>query len=220
MSPARTSHVLPAAATYGVVRYVWGSAAGDGAGGVGGGGGGAGAVTTTPIVPILPSIVADAVALPALLAVTSPVADTLAIVGPTDIAHVTVRPVIVAPCASSATAVACAVCPVVRFADTIDTLTLATTAGGTVTLMASAPAFPSELAVIIVEPAAIPVISPVAETVAVAGAELDQLMGRLASRFPLASRSSAIAWVVLVTLIEAAGALTLTVATGIGTAGG
>ena len=100
---------------------------------------------------------------------TRPEALTVAIVGALD-AHVNVRPVIAAPCASAATALSCAVCPTVAAAGFGLTVTDATVFAATVS--GALPVFPSEIAVIVTEPFAIAVTRPLELTVANAGFEL------------------------------------------------
>jgi hypothetical protein len=79
-------------------------------------------------VPLFPSLVAVIVAEPGATAVTRPVPLTVATVGAL-LAHVTVRPVSVAPAASSRVTVSCCVAPVVRLALAGVTATVATGAG-------------------------------------------------------------------------------------------
>jgi hypothetical protein len=76
----------------------------------GAGGGGGAVVLVTPALPIFPSLVALMVALPAASALTSPAADTEAMVG-AELLHVIVRSVTTAPVESLTTAVACVVPP-------------------------------------------------------------------------------------------------------------
>lgn len=72
------------------------------------------------------------------------------------------------------------------------TLTVATGAGGGgVTVIADVPLFPSLVAVIVVDPANMPVTSPVDETLATEALDADQTTVRSVSTLPLASRSVA-----------------------------
>src|SRR5207253_5435774 len=93
-----------------------------------------GAVTVTPAVPLFPSLVAVIVADPAPVAVTNPVALTVA-TEPLLVAQVTARPTNGLPAASLGVAVSCEVCPVCRLIDAGLTLTVATGAGAQATVM-------------------------------------------------------------------------------------
>src|SRR6059036_54795 len=125
--------------------------------------------TVTAAVPLCPSLVAVIVAAPTATPVTSPVADTVA-TGPLFVVQVTTRPLSGVPLASLRVAVSCTVPPTYRFGATGLTATDATGTFATVTL--AVPLFPSLVAVIVTAPAATPVTSPVADTVAMAGFEL------------------------------------------------
>src|SRR5207244_246016 len=108
-----------------------------------------GGVTVTPAVPLFPSLVAVIVADPAPVAVTNPVALTVA-TEPLLVAQVTARPTNGLPAASLGVAVSCEVCPVCRLIDAGLTLTVATGVFETVTL--AVPLFPSLVAVIVAVP--------------------------------------------------------------------
>src|SRR5207249_1150622 len=100
--------------------------------------------------PLLPSDVAVIVVEPA----TTPVTRPLALTVPTEVlllAHVTVRPVSVLPFASFGVAVSWTVCPACTEAGAGLTVTDAT--GTSVTVTTDVPLCPSDVAVIVVEPA-------------------------------------------------------------------
>jgi hypothetical protein len=79
---------------------------------------------------------------------------------------------------------------------------------------AAVPDWPSLLAVMVTLPAAMPVTSPVAETVAIALSLLDQPTMRPDKGFPLASTSVAVSATVWFTVIVAVAGVTVTAATG------
>src|SRR5439155_531641 len=167
--------------------------------------------TVTAAVPLCPSLVAVIVAAPAATPVTSPVEDTVATAGVPD-AQVTDRPESTLPAASFRVVVSCTVAPTSTTAVAGLTVTDATGTIATVTL--AVPLFPSLVAVIVADPAATPVTSPAADTVAIAVFELVHATARPVSTFPAASFSVALSCVVAPTKIFAAAGLTVTEATG------
>src|SRR3989454_3573443 len=116
--------------------------------------------TVAAAVPLCPSLVAVIVAAPAATPVTSPVEDTVATAGVPD-AQVTDRPESTLPAASFRVVVSCTVAPTSTTAVAGLTVTDATGTIATVTL--AVPLCPSLVAVIIADPAATPVTSPLAE---------------------------------------------------------
>jgi hypothetical protein len=88
--------------------------------------------------------------------------------------------------------------------------------GRAVTVIADVPLRPSLVAVIVAEPPATPVTSPLEETVATTTLDVDHVTTRPVSTFPLASRSVACSCVVCPVPIVADDGLTATVATGAG----
>jgi hypothetical protein len=186
----------------------------------GGGGGGSGAVTVIAEVPLLPSLVAVMVADPATRPVTRPFEDTVATTV-LELDQVMGRPVRTVPPASRSVACNCVVCPAPTVAEAGATVTVATGAGGgAVTVMAAVPLFPSLVAVIVADPAATPVTSPVEETVAAPALEVVHVTARPVSTVPPASRSVACSCVVCPACTLAEDGATVTVATGGGGGGG
>jgi len=117
------------------------------------------------------------------------------------------------PCASFVVAVSGVVCPRYTFAVAGATVTVATGTG--VTVIAAVPLWPSLVAVIVTgPPAATPVTTPVALTVATAGLELVQVTVRPVSTFPPASRVVAVRGSVLPAWTEPVAGATVTLATG------
>src|SRR5687767_5499975 len=98
------------------------------------------------------------------------------------------------------------------------TVTEATGMGTTVT--AAVPLFPSLVAVIVALPAAAPVTSPLAETVATPLALVVHVTPRPVSTLPAASRSVAVSCTVEPSCTLAGAGVTVTVATGAGGGGG
>src|SRR6266536_4163024 len=86
--------------------------------------------------------------------------------------------------------------------------------GTTVTVIADVPFLPSLVAVIVADPAPTAVTSPLADTVATAGALLAQVTARPARGLPLASFGVAVIWTVCPSSIVAEAGLTDTDATG------
>ncbi len=150
-------------------------------------------VTVTADVPLCPSLVAVIVAEPGATAVTRPLPFTVAravLLVP----HVTTRPASAFPLASCGVAVSCTVCPAVTLTDAGLTLTDATGTGVTVTV--AVPVLVSLVAVIVVEPAATPVTSPLPFTVATVALLLPHVTTRPASAVPFVSRGVAVSWTV------------------------
>jgi len=115
------------------------------------------------------------------------------------------------PLASSVVAVNCTVCPTCMLAEAGLTTTEAT--GTEVTVIAAVPLFPSLVAVIVADPAATPLTSPFAETVATAGALLVHVTTRSLSGLSFASSGVAVTCTVLPTDTVADGRLIATDAT-------
>src|SRR6266699_3727705 len=148
---------------------------------------------------------------PAVRPVTRPDALTLATVELL-LPHVTMRPVSAVPFASLGVAVSWTVWPIVRLAEVGLTLTEAT--GANVTVTVEVPLFPSLVAVIVVEPAALAVTSPVALTVAVVVLLLAQVIVPPVRALPAESLVVALSCVVAPTKSPAVAGLTVTEATG------
>jgi len=168
-------------------------------------------VTVIAAVALLPSLVAVMVAEPAPAPVTNPLPLTVAAAGLLD-AHVTTRPVSAAPLASCGVAVSCTVWPTCRLA--VAGLTVTDATGTVDTVIAVVPLFPSLVAVIVAAPAATPVTSPLALTVAAAVLLLAHVTTRPDSGLPLASCGVAVSCTVLPATIVADPGLTDTDATG------
>jgi hypothetical protein len=148
---------------------------------------GVAAVTVTIDVPLLPSLVAVNVALPAAMPVAVRTFETnvpVAMPKFEDV-HVNTRPVSTFPFASFAVAVRTVVAPTGTEAVDGATVTVAT-GNGAVTVMTDVPVFPSLVAVIVAEPAAIPVTSPLVVTVAFVASDVDQVTTRPVSAAPAA----------------------------------
>jgi hypothetical protein len=148
---------------------------------------------------------------PAPTAVINPPADTVATVV-FELDHDGV-PRSVFPLPSFATATACVVCPTVNADDGSVTVTVAEPPGA-VTRKASDPTIPSLDAEMTAVPAATPVTTPVLETDATLGAELDHVMVRPVRTRPCPSFSVAVAVVDWPTASVVDGALTVTDDTG------
>src|SRR5436190_2039755 len=115
------------------------------------------------------------------------------------------------PLASLATAASCIVFPAVTLAVAGETVTEATAAGaGAVTVMAAVPLFPPLLAVIVAEPAATPVTSPLADTVATPVLLLVQVTDCPARVLPAASFTTAASCVVAPVVTLAVAGFTVT----------
>src|SRR5712691_7344326 len=170
-------------------------------------------VTVTLDVPLCPSLVAVIVAEPAATPVTSPLPFTVAM-AVLLLDQVTTRPVRGFPFASLGVAVSCTVSPTCTLAGDGVTVTLATGTGVTVTL--DVPLCPSLVAVIVAEPIATPVTSPLPFTVAMAVLSLDQVTTRPGRGLPFASRGVAVSWAVDPAATRAGVGVTVTPATGTG----
>ena len=169
------------------------------------------AVTVIALVPLFPSLVAVMVAEPVPTARTSPPDDTVATFRLLDV-HATERPFKSPPVASRMIAVSACVPPTSRPAAAGVTVTLATGAADTVTW--ADPSWPSLLAVMVVEPGAMPRTTPVEVTVAAAPLEEDHDVVRPVSTLPDASRADAENVRVAPTTTEAEAGETTTCATG------
>jgi len=151
-------------------------------------------VTVTVAVPDFPSLVALMVAVPGATPLTRPLAETVAMDELLEL-HETVRSVSVTPFGSFTVALnVVVVMPATILALDGSTTTLPTATPTTVT--DALPPFPSLLAVIVAEPSATPVTTPVWETVAISGLLDVQLIVRPVSSAPLASRMVALSVVV------------------------
>src|SRR6184192_802118 len=171
-----------------------------------------GGVTVIADVPLRPSLVAVIVTgPPAATPLTSPLPFTLAIALLLD-CQVTTRPVNGLPFASLGVAVSCTVLPTATPAVAGVTVTDATGTG--VTVMAAVPFWPSLVAVIVAEPATLPVTSPVPVTVATDVLLLAHVTERPVRMLPLASRRVALSCTVWPAGTLADAGLTVTVATG------
>ena len=82
------------------------------------------------------------------------------------------------------------------------------------TVTVAEPTLPSLVAVMVAEPAALPVTSPLVLTVAIVVLLLDQVMGRPGNGLPFPSAAVAVSRTVCPACTEAEDGLTLTVATG------
>src|SRR6266487_3560759 len=162
-------------------------------------------VTVIADVPFLPSLVAVIVADPAPTAVTSPLADTVAIAGAL-LAQVTARPARGLPLASFGGAVIWTVCPSSIVAEAGLTDTDAT--GTNVTVIAAVPFWPSQLAMIVAVPAAPPVTSPFPLTEATAALLVAHVTIRPLNGLPFASFGVAVSCTVCPTATLAAAGLT------------
>jgi hypothetical protein len=126
---------------------------------------------------------------PGAIPLTTPDAETVAIAGLFD-DHTMTRPLSGLPMASRKVAESCSVAPTARGAVAGATATDAT---GTNTLTDEIPFRPSTVAVIVTaDPEAMPVTSPLADTVATAGLLDDQLTVRPVTGFPPGSRGVAV----------------------------
>src|SRR4029077_3874498 len=168
-------------------------------------------VTVSAEVPLLPSDVAVIVAVPTATAVTSPLPSTVA-TAVLSLDQVTTRPDNGLPFASLGVAVSCTVSPTTTLAGDGVTVTEATGAGVTVTL--DVPLCPSLVAVMVAEPAATPVTSPLPFTVAADVLLLAQVTTRPVSGLPFASFGVAVSCTVCPTNTLAGDGVTVTEATG------
>src|SRR6266568_3210101 len=170
-------------------------------------------LTVMLALPLWPSLVAVMVAEPVATAVTSPLELTVA-TAPFELVHVTPRPESGLPLASLGVAASCTVCPACTVADAGVTATDATGTGAGLTVIAAPPLLPSDTAVIVAEPAATPVTSPLAFTVATDGLLLDQPITRPDSALPFASLGVAASCTVCPACSVADAGVTATDATG------
>src|SRR6266516_4470546 len=168
-------------------------------------------LTVIVAVPLCPSEIAVIVAEPAATPVTSPLALTVA-TAVLPLAQVIVRPVRVLPFASLGVAASCTVWPTCT--DAVAGFTVTDATGTVLTVMVAPPLCPSEVAVIVADPAATPVTSPLALTVATAVLPLDQLIVRPESELPFASFGVAASCIVWPAGTDAVAGLTVTDATG------
>ena len=168
-------------------------------------------MTVTAALPLCPSLVAVTVTDPPAFAVTSPfpftVATTVLL-----LTHVTTRPVSGVPLASCGVAVSCPVWPAVRLRLAGVTLTVAT--GTVVTVTAALPLCPSLVAVIVADPSAFAVTSPLPLIVATTVSLLAQVTGRQGRAYPAESRGVAVSCLVCPNCRLTAAGLTVTDATG------
>jgi hypothetical protein len=183
----------------------------------GAGGGGGGAVTVTEAVPDCPSLVAVMVALPAPVAVITPLDVTVATFV-FELDQDTDRPVNTLPLASRVVAVTVCDPPTVRFTVLGATVTDATGTGGggadALTVTVEVPNIPSLVPVMVTTPALTPVTTPLGETTAMALSLLDQLTARPVRVLPLASSVVAVSCTVEPMSTAAVDGDTFTVATG------
>src|SRR5213592_5257240 len=136
-------------------------------------------VTAIAAVPLCPSLVAERVAEPGAMPVTSPLPLTVATDG-FELDQLTARPESVLPLASLSVAASCCVWLTWIVAEAGVTATEATETFET--LMEEMPLCPSLVAVTVVDPVARPATSPLPLTVATDGLELDQLTARPVSK--------------------------------------
>src|SRR5437588_385918 len=160
-------------------------------------------------VPLCPSLVAVIVAEPAALALTNPLPLTLPelLLPP-----VTTRPDRVLPFASLSVAVNCTVWPTGTLADAGVTATEATETG--VTLTDDVPLCPSLVAVMVADPVATAVTTPLPLTRAIVVSLLDHVTARPDKTLPLASLIVAVSCAVCPTDTVADARVPLTAATG------
>src|ERR1041385_3512887 len=185
----------------------------------GGGGGAAGVggwVTLMAARPVSPDVVALMVAEPALMPVTSPLAETVA----TPLLlldQVKVCPEMGFPLASLATAASCTVLPTFTLPVAGTTETDATVAvDGAVTVTAAVPVIPPLVAEVVAEPGATAVTSPLADTVATEVLLLLQVKLCPLRTLPLASLATAASCAVPPTVRLAVAGVTTTEATAAG----
>src|SRR6266576_55299 len=162
-------------------------------------------------VPLCPSLVAVIVAEPATFPVTSPLGLTVA-TAVLLLDHAIVRPDSGFPFASFGVAVSSTVLPSFTLAG--DGLTVTEATGTGVTVIRDVPLLPSDVAVIVAEPATTPLTSPLPFTVATEVLVLDQVTTRPVSGLPLASFGVAVSCTVCPATTLAGDGLTLTEATG------
>ena len=149
--------------------------------------GGAAETSTDPVV-LMPSTVAVITALPADMAVTTPLDEIFATTG-SELDHVTKRFVSVVPLAVRAVTASGELSPAVMFSADGDMDSVAT--GTAVDENAAVAVRPSAEAEIVAVPTEMLVTTPPAETLATTGFELDQVVARSAIGSPAASRTCA-----------------------------
>lgn len=153
----------------------------------------------TAHVPLFVSLLAVMVAVPAAIAVTTPVDDTVATLALLEL-HVTGRSVTTVPSESFTVTERAKFCVTSIALLVGETVTLAT--GNPVTVTAVVPDFPSLVAVIVVLPCATPVTRPRSETVAIAGLLDDHATTRPVTMFPFTSRTVALIWTLVPITID------------------
>jgi len=168
-------------------------------------------VTVTVELPDLPSLVAETIAVPCFLPVTSPFEFTVAI-DPSLLLQVTVRPVRALPLASLSVTDSCLVPPTLIDVDAGETVTDAT--GASITVRVADPLFPSLVAVMVVVPGAEPVTTPDEFTVATIVFDDCHVTVRPLSVLPLASVNVTVIGVVNPTNVLAGFGVTMTPFTG------
>jgi hypothetical protein len=152
---------------------------------------GGGTATLRAEPAVLPSLVAEIIAVPCPTALTLPSWVTAATAW-FDVCQLTALPTICVPAESLSVAVACAVCPTRRDEGLMTTVTLAIgVGGGGVIDIVAWPATPSLTALTTVVPGATPTIMPASLTVATVVLELNQLTARSGSGAPFASLGTA-----------------------------
>src|SRR5205809_312061 len=168
-------------------------------------------LTVIVALPLCPSLVAVIVAEPAAPPVTSPLALTVA-TAVLLLAQVTARPDSGLPFAPFGVAANCTVWPTCT--DVVAGLTVTDATGTVLTVMVAPPLCPSDVAVIVADPAATPLTTPLALTVATAVLPLDQVIARPESELPFASFGVAVSCIVWPTCTDAVAGVTVTDATG------
>jgi hypothetical protein len=173
-------------------------------------------VTVMLDVPVFPELVAVIVAEPAATPVTTPLELTVA-AAVLLLDHVTACPVITLPFWSFTVACSVVVAPATIDADVGAIVTVVTTSGTAVTVMLDVPVFPELVAVIVAEPAATPVTTPLELTVAAAVLPLDHVTVCPVITLPFWSFTVACSVVVAPATIDAdVGASVTVVTTGAG----
>ena len=168
--------------------------------------------TVTVALPLCPSLVAVIVAVPAAAPVTKPLLVTVA----TEVLLLdqdTARPDSGVPFASFGVATSCTVAPTKT--DAAAGLTLTDATGTVITVMLALPLFPSLVAVIVADPVANAVTSPLASTPATLDWLDDQITARPERALPAASSGVAVSCTVCPTGVVPEGGVTTTWATGV-----
>jgi hypothetical protein len=180
-----------------------------------GGGGGGGAVTVTADEPVLLEHVAVMVAEPAAMPLTAPLEFTVA-AAELLVDQVIVCPVMTFPSASLTVAVSVVVAPTANEAVEGATVTVVTTGGGggtAVTVTVDVPDLPAHVAVIVAEPAATPLTTPLEFTVAADALLVDHVIVCPVMALPWASLTVAVSVTVALTFTDADDGATVTVVT-------